>query len=764
MRTLTHRVPFGPGIAVFGRRRVQLATLLFAVVSGWSGGASGETIEDEFSALKAQVSSLESVYLAGVRREQGNRFESRMNDGQLFFYSKAYDRAAMIFLDLVDARGNQGRAGYGDAVFFLAESLYQVGNWAGAKRHFITLSKIGSQNHQQHALARLLDLAHLSGSRTLGREFASQAELSLRQKQSPMLLYAKGKHDYRANRLASSRRNFLRVPASAEQYQRAQYFVGVIAVREGKLDQAEAAFRKALGEETQASDSEESRVVRGQALLALARIAYEKSEFDVAVDLYNRVPRDSASFDEAMYELVWIAIKAKDYEKALRKLELLLISQSDVLDSSAARLLKGRLKLMLKDYDTAEQAFAEVSDAFGSIRKEMEQVRAKHPNLEAHFNRVVGDRIAEFDVRTIIPKKAAQIAGTDALNGDDLRLVADVAAQRRDVDQAKRNIKILETALSSDAQSKIFPKLHSGLLSAIELTTRLSLWNARLNSNSAKQARLNTPDFRVLRDERITWQRRLNNVPRSAATIQERTSRIQEKMSALDQAAHRLKVDLRGVEAQLVAMKKYIGDAANAGQKGPALANLRREFAEAKQVKAQIEALVDTIDREKLSVGISDAASANDEQIYVRFRDALARETQYLMERGLLRQRGLYDQSLVLYSQIQKFRSDAQRIIDERVAEYRAMLRSERSKLGLFTTELVQQESSTRALGGAIAARTFLNVLNKIANVVIEADIGMVNIAWKRKYDKSNEISKVVEKQGDELKRLQSLFNEVTGE
>ena len=92
------------------------------------------------------------------------------------------------------------------------------------------------------------------------------------------------------------------------------------------------------------------------------------------------------------------------------------------------------------------------------------------------------------------------------------------------------------------------------------------------------------------------------------------------------------------------------------------------------------------------------------------------------------------------------------------------MLRSERSKLGLFTTELVQQESSTRALGGAIAARTFLNVLNKIANVVIEADIGMVNIAWKRKYDKSNEISKVVEKQGDELKRLQSLFNEVTGE
>ena len=603
MRSLIHRVSRGAVSAIRGQLPLQVAVLLIVVISGWSSAALGETIEDEFTALKEQISSLEPVYLAGVRREQGNRFESRMNDGQLFFYSKAYDRAAMIFLDLVDTEGNQGRAGYGDAVFFLAESLFQVGNWAGAQRHFTTLSKVGSQDQQQHGLARLLDLTHLSGNRALGRQFAAQAEVSLRQKKSALLLYAKGKHDYRENQLVSSRRAFSKIPASATEYSRAQYFIGVIAVRQGKLDPAEVAFRKALGDATSISDSEESRIVRGQALLALARIAYEKSQFDVAVDLYNRVPRDSPSFDEAMYELVWIAIKAKNYEKALRKLELLLISQSDVLDSSAARLLKGRLKLMLKDYDAAERAFAEVSDAFGTIRKEMEKVRAKNPNLEAHFNRIVGDRIAEFDVRTIIPKKAAQIAGADAFDGDDLRLVADVAAQRRDVDQAKRNIKTLEAALASDAQSKIFPKLHSGLLSSIELTTRLSLWNARLNSRSAKQAGLNTADFRVLRDERMTWQRRLNNVPRSAATIQERTSRIQEKMSALDQAAHRLKVDLRGVEAQLVAMKKYIGDATNTGQKGPALENLRREFAEAEQVKAQIEALVDTIDREKPASG-----------------------------------------------------------------------------------------------------------------------------------------------------------------
>ena len=100
--------------------------LLIAVVSGWSSAALGETIEDEFSGLKAQVSSLESVYLAGVRREQGNRFESRMNDGQLFFYSKAYDRAAMIFLDLVDTEGNQGRAGYGDAVFFSLNPYFRL--------------------------------------------------------------------------------------------------------------------------------------------------------------------------------------------------------------------------------------------------------------------------------------------------------------------------------------------------------------------------------------------------------------------------------------------------------------------------------------------------------------------------------------------------------------------------------------------------------------------------------------------------------------
>ena len=73
-------------------------------------------------------------------------------------------------------------------------------------------------------------------------------------------------------------------------------------------------------------------------------------------------------------------------------------------------------------------------------------------------------------------------------------------------------------------------------------------------------------------------------------------------------------------------------------------------------------------------------------------------------------------------------------------------------------------ERETRALGGTIVARSFRSVLRRIASVVMKADVGLVDVAWKRKDDKSQEIGRVFDRQRDEIKRLDVLFDEATGE
>ncbi|MEE2757522.1 MAG: tetratricopeptide repeat protein [Myxococcota bacterium] len=730
-------------------------------------GADGGELKQlraDLTAVSDQIQALDKLYLAGAIREQGNRFAARMNDGQLFFVSKAYDRAAMVFLDLVEDQSNRSKAGYRDAVFFLAESLYQVRNWSGSIRYFESLATLGSSTQKQHAVARLLELSGLANDGNLGRKYVAVATQSLQSQASPLLQYALGKYQYRQNRLSESRTLFSQVSAGTDVYVKAQYFLGVVFIRLKNLDSAEAAFRAAFAASENAQDGTENKLIRDEALLALARIAYEKSQFDIAVDLYNRVPRQSPKFDEAMYELVWIAIKARDYERALRKLDLLLISQPEVLDSSDARLLKGKLKLMLKDYLAAEQSFLAVSDAFGLIKTEMEDVEKKHRDLARHFDKIIGDRIADFDLRSVLPKKATKVAGDDLARGRDVRLVADVAAQRRDMEQAKRNVKLLEAALASDARAKIFPKVNIGLLRAVELKTRLALIRARLNDVSGRQPVGRQSDYNVLRTERQSWQSRLENVPRSVARIQERNDKVEGKMAQLDQAAHRLRVDLRGVEAQLVAIDKYLKDSDDTTGGGAANRSLQREKNEAKKVKAEIEELVSRIDKERLNVGLNDAASRNDEKIFLRFNDALKRESEWLIGRNALLERPLYEQTLALDGQVDRFSQAAQKLIGTRIAEFKSILRAERSRMTTYNGELSRQEASTRALGGAIAARTFRRVLKKITGIVIEADVGLVDVSWKRKDDKSKDIGRVFERQRAEYLRLQTLFEEVTGE
>ncbi|MBV69852.1 MAG: hypothetical protein CMH52_00760 [Myxococcales bacterium] len=742
------------------------ALVLVALFTSQASADRGKLsqLKTDLAAISEQIDTLDKLYLAGAMREQGNRFASRMNDGQLFFVSKAYDRAAMVFLDLVEDQANRQKAGYRDAVYFLAESLFQVRNWSGSIRYFEVLSSLGSLSQKQHAVARLLELSALANEPHLGRKYVVVATQSLQAKGSPLLQYALGKYQYRQNKLSESRALFSRVGPQTDYYVKAQYFMGVVLIRLKNLDGAEVAFRTAFAASEKAQAGSENHLIRDEALLALARIAYEKSQFDIAVDLYNRVPRRSPKFDEAMYELVWIAIKAKDYERALRKLDLLLISQPDILASSDARLLKGKLKLMLKDYLTAEQSFVAVSDAFGIIKTEMENVEKKHRDLASHFDKMIGDRIADFDLRSVLPKKAAQVAGGDLARGRDVRLVADVAAQRRDMEQAKRNVKLLDAALASDARAKIFPKVNSGLLRAVELKTRLAFIRARLNDVSGGQPIGRQSDYQVLRDERQSWQSRLDNVPRSVARIQERNDKVEDKMAQLDQAAHRLRVDLRGVEAQLVAIDKYLKDSEGLTGGGAANRSLQREKTEAKKVKAEIEELVSRIDKERFNVGLNDAASRNDEKIFLRFNDALERESEWLIGRNALLERPLYQQTLTLDAQINRFSRAAQRLIDTRIAEFKSILRAEQSRIVMYNGELSRQETSTRALGGAIAARTFRTVLKKITGIVIEADVGLVDVSWKRKDDKSKDIGRVFDRQRGEYQRLQNLFEEVTGE
>ena len=74
------------------------------------------------------------------------------------------------------------------------------------------------------------------------------------------------------------------------------------------------------------------------------------------------------------------------------------------------------------------------------------------------------------------------------------------------------------------------------------------------------------------------------------------------------------------------------------------------------------------------------------------------------------------------------------------------------------------RERDTSRLGGAIAADTYRRAYRSIRGVVLEADVGLVNMAWKRKQDRTQSIRKMQDRKNEDIGRLEEVFSEVTGE
>ena len=111
-----------------------------------------------------------------------------------------------------------------------------------------------------------------------------------------------------------------------------------------------------------------------------------------------------------------------------------------------------------------------------------------------------------------------------------------------------------------------------------------------------------------------------------------------------------------------------------------------------------------------------------------------------------------------------RFIKKAEDFAQARIREFLATVKHEKKNVGGYSNRLGGFEARTKALGGTIAARSFRKVLSRIADVVLVADVGLIDVAWKQKDDKSKDIENVIDKQRVEYNGIESIFGEVTGD
>jgi len=225
-----------------------------------------------------------------------------------------HDVAAEGFFTLVttEALGDVGL--HRDAEWYLAESLFQMGNISTAEARYLVIADDDQHPFRDDAVRRLLELYGTTGQSEEFAAFYEEEILNGRVRPSDLITYSLAKSFYFQDQLDEAVAHFRQIPADSPYYGKTSYFLGTIRVVRGELDAAIEPFTIAA---ERAIDTLEDRQLHDLALLALARIYYEQGKLPEAAEYYGQVGGDSEYLAEKLYEVIWTFIKQEQYRAAL---------------------------------------------------------------------------------------------------------------------------------------------------------------------------------------------------------------------------------------------------------------------------------------------------------------------------------------------------------------------------------------------------------------------------------------------------------------
>ena len=287
-----------------------------------------------------------------------------------------------------------------------------------------------------------------------------------------------------------------------------------------------------------------------------------ESQFDRAIDAYQSVSRQSRYFVDALFEQSWTYIKAKEWKKAYRALDLLLLTSPDNKDGPELRLLMGNLNLRMENFHLASDAFSKARDEFEPIHRQLqsELVRAKQD--PGYFDKLVGKNLDKFDIGSFIPASATRWVQADPDVARMLTLTNDVGEIQRALKDSEQIVTKLERAIQTSGKAGIFPDLAAARTKSIEVTNQLVETRQKFVARvrAVLESSLTPEEKRELdrtAAERDGLERRIKNLPLTRQALKAREHQAREEFTKLDGKGSELNVEIQSLQAQLVAIEQY---------------------------------------------------------------------------------------------------------------------------------------------------------------------------------------------------------------
>jgi tetratricopeptide (TPR) repeat protein len=759
-------------------RSLLAATLAFGVV-GFASFARADEVDET---LKKLIELDQRVHIMAMELREApppppDQADRRVLDAQVLYSLKNYEEAATILLDVVEKYPNT-RA-HDDALLLLGESLFQARDLYSAK-HYLqeAVAKNTGSKQEQQALQRLVEISLRTGDFDNVDSYLSRLQNLPPNLMEPATPYVRGKYYYYRGRLDDAAAVFASIPTTNTYYFQSRYFLATIAVKKGDLASASQQYDALL--KTQAPDAA-SRDVQDLSRLAIARILYERSQFDKAIDAYLSIPRQSKYWPDALREQAWTYIKAKDWQRAYRSVNLLLLADPDVPDGPDLRILEGNLQLRMSNFYLASDTFSKVRDEFEPIHRQLNQVIVRSQTDPAYFDNLIGKSLDKFDIGAFVPPTAAKWVKAEPEVARMMVLATDMGDMQRDLAESQKLMDRIQHVMDGKGKVGIFPDLASLRTKSTESMNQLV--GAR-QTYAAKIRQVLGPiltpeekkELDLIGIERDGIEKQLSAMPTTDEGVLAHERTMKERFADIDRQASELNVEIQSMEAQLVAIENYYRVSRSEQKIRPE--DIREPVRDMRTTIEQLRGLHDKL-RETIADARRDATAAGgigeiERETTKKLSDTLQRELA-IEKRAMSRLTGsdrlqvermmdLLSRADSIEQQLHAFDARVDTQVNARLEKVTRYLEAGKEELAAVSGKLGAIMEQSKSLGGGLAQAMFTKVADKFYDLVVRSDVGIIDVSWGLKDQKTQVVTKLTNQKNLELKALDEDFRKVLEE
>ena len=703
--------------------------------------------------------------------------DRRVLDAELLFNLKNYREAATLLLDVVDKYPDSHA--YDDAILLLGECLFQDKDLNSARRYFRqAIQKRTGSSQEQTALGRLIEIALSTGDMDEVDDYLARLQNVPAASLQPSVPYVRGKVAYFRDRLDDALAAFQAIPTSNPYYLRARYFYATTWVKKGDLASGLIAFDNVVRAPAQ---SDADKEIQDLARLAVGRLCYQRGEFEKARDAYAGIARQSKYFEDAMNELAWTSIKAKDYKAAYRALDLMLLQSPDSPQAPELRLLMGNLHVRVGNFALANEAFLQARDQFEPIHLQLRETQKKAQVDPKYFENLIGKGLEKFDIAVLVPVKAVKWVKAEPDVARVLTLTEDVSDLQRGLQESRETLNRLELAVTGQLQVGIFPDLAQARTSSSEVLNQLVSMRERFvgklralisdKLTAEEKARLDQVER-----ERAALETELRDLPLSANKLKDREKQARHDLQQLDARASEFNVEIQGMDAELVAIEQYFIRSRSDQKIKPEDLNqpvdsLRQVIGELRESNERVRNEIAEVARETT---VAAATGDSDRSAIALLMGVMKREREvYQGARMRLSPTEQNDFDAIanilaradgVQAKLAELDSRVDAVAQKRMAELQRKLSDEKKALETAKDKLTGILGESQSLGGGLAYSMLSKIADRFYDLVVQSDVGLVDVAWGLKDERTNAVSKLINQQKMELKSVEDDFRSLLEE